>query len=554
MAVNQVSIPERAPFSWNLSGWYVRVIAMGLALVLAIAQTIGPNAYSPLEIDEQVTYYLADGYIPVSLWRRCIEQSATPPLYFWIVSCVVDFGQRYPNLATDEWWLRLPSLGCFLLAIATIAALAERCWRGMGGVAALLLACHPQAVAYSVYARPYITGIFLQLLAAWFWISLRKPGWRFFQVLGAFAAIVALVWTHYLFILVWPWLWFLAWLVPTEQGGEGGPHQQKPPAVNNLHPNREPCSMVALSGLFLLAVFAVLPLGAGIVRLWSLAPALTWVTSLPPFIQYLEILRLRALVITLTAGLIGWGVCWWRGKKLSNHDVLPWLIIWLMVLLGPLVTLWVAATWVSPALAQTRYHAAQIGVFVLALTGLLRFLGGQKGAYVLAMLFLVADQFPWQLEQRLRRPVHHDPYWRDAARFLEARARPNDLILVQSGLVESQLLPLYHYDDGYQEYVTSRLSHFYGPSLPPRLALPLPWVEGTWISHYQKKLTETTAKGGDIWLVLSADTDVGQTTENGVRHWLQREQFVDVCLVEQPVARIYHCKRQAESSPSRQNR
>jgi hypothetical protein len=145
--------------------------------------------------------------------------------------------------------------------------------------------------------------------------------------------------------------------------------------------------------------------------------------------------------------------------------------------------------------------------------------------------------------ERLRQPDRHDHFWLDAARTFSKSTRPGDLVLVQSGLVENRLMPAFFGDDGYQEYTTSRLSDFYWPNPVARLTLPLPWMEGDWQKAYALRIDETTSASGRVWLVISADSDIGQSTERGAIAWLESRGFRLRVISPDRVARILVAER-----------
>ena len=127
------------------------------------------------------------------------------------------------------------------------------------------------------------------------------------------------------------------------------------------------------------------------------------------------------------------------------------------------------------------------------------------------------------------------------------RAGPGDLVFVQSGLVETKLVPLRFEDEGFQEYTTSRLSDFYLHVDVKRLSLPLIWpppnATADWRQNYTERLWRACADGKRVWVVLSADSDVGELCERNTRQWLTQLGVRVEVLSDLRVARILraHC-------------
>src|SRR5215207_5651362 len=112
------------------------------AMAIVLLQAVPANQKTPLEIDEQVTYYIAHGQTPNSVWKRAFEQSATPPLSFWFVKASSALRHSI-GVGSREFWLRFPSLAAYLVSVWLV-------WRIVGreygpsaaSAAALILSLH----------------------------------------------------------------------------------------------------------------------------------------------------------------------------------------------------------------------------------------------------------------------------------------------------------------------------------------------------------------------------------------------------------------------------
>lgn len=531
--------------------WCLRLVFVG-ALVLGAAQTLGPVLASPLSIDEQVTYYLACGQTPPTVFERVQTQSATPPLPFWLTHASMRLGAIVGFWPAPEAWLRLPSWCSFLLAMVVVRSLGDRLLGGgMGSVAALLLACQPDAVYHATQARPYSLGLLANLVAALGLLRLRTGGWRPLLLAGFLSADVALLWTHYLFAAILPAQLLMACLMAPGHGAASASTAERP----------LPVAIVAAAQL--LAGLSLVLLAPALFRLGNEGPVLNWITERRPWYAQLGLLawdpqlvgRIGAQGMTwmalgeilaqpLVAAVIA-GILFGLGRTLfgtgraagrRNGRALAMLALWFVV---PIYLLWGGSRLFGASLAQPRYFAIQAAPAVLLLAWVLRQLGRTTiGALLLALLLVFMGGLYGRVGAAICHPVQHDRYWLEAAQRLNELAKPRDLVLVQSGLVETLLVPHRFADAGFQEYTTSRLSDFYLRAPVRRLSLPLEWSDGPWLTEYGREVAATRASGGTIWLVISADSDLGAAVETAALAWLRAQRFTVAHISDERVAHI----------------
>ena len=116
---------------------------------------------------------------------------------------------------------------------------------------------------------------------------------------------------------------------------------------------------------------------------------------------------------------------------------------------------------------------------------------------------------PWQLG-RLGSPA--DKQWREVSTQVGEQGKPEEPIFVNCGLVESSLVPAYHSDPIFMEYVACRVGKFYLPASHPRIALPSFWDDQT------RQFYEDTLKVQSpdvIWVACATDTDLSRSSLSG---------------------------------------
>ena len=97
---------------------------------------------------------------------------------------------------TTEWLMKLPFIICGVAAVYTAYAIGKRWFNQTTGLlVATILTCAQYFVFYSVIARPYISGLFLCLLALKYWLEIlfsETPQKKHYILFAIFAALSAL--------------------------------------------------------------------------------------------------------------------------------------------------------------------------------------------------------------------------------------------------------------------------------------------------------------------------------------------------------------------------
>ena len=128
---------------------------------------------------------------------------------------------------------------------------------------------------------------------------------------------------------------------------------------------------------------------------------------------------------------------------------------------------------------------------------------------------------PWQLG-RLGSPT--DAEWSEVGLYLTEHSAPGEPVFVQSGLVESSLIPLYAGDLMFMEYVACRVSRFYLETHHPRYGLPFSWDVKTGVQDYFRNVlpdikSSEIANGAaeSFWIAAATDTDLNRNSLAGMQ-------------------------------------
>lgn len=520
---NALSTPVAVPTANRFVVWG----CLAIAVAAFALQTIGPNLVNSLDIDEQVTYYIARGHHPETVRERAMAQSATPPLYFWLADWSLSLGELVTGDRHREWWLRFPAWLAMLASLAATYLFASHHFgNSTGAAAAILLACHGEIIHYATQARPYTLGVLESLVALFCLVRLRTPDWRWTHVAGFLAANVALLWTHYLFGVLLPVELFVALLL-----------RPSPVADNQTRP---PVLLLSVAGLLLLAGGSLLPLSFGVLRLIEDGANRNWITTLRPWSDTFRLFAATTFAhLFLILGTINWGVRGFRGAGRWPLILAVWVFI-------PSTVLWLAG-WHDTnlaSLAQMRYIVILAGPAVLFDVLILRSIAGNRWVCGAVLLFVVLERTPWRIVDAVRSPLRHGDEWRQAAHVLDESGKPGDVVLVYSGLTEARFVLVSYADEGYQEYTTSRLSDFYLRTPMQKLTLPIAWTSppGQWTEAYLAKIDAACRQGNDVWLVIAADTDFGQRCETQVTDWLQSNGLNVAVITPHRIARVLHAE------------
>lgn len=503
----------------NAEKWPTLVLSA--ALLLGAVQTIGPAIHSPLAIDEQITYYLCFGGEPPGVLERCLEEAATPPLYFWLARGSSEWGAAVAPGRAREFWLRLPSILAFLGSIVLTARLGDRLL-GAGAPAAFLFAVNPHAAGLAIQARPYLLSVFLYLVVLAALVRMRQCGAGRFSSASFFLGNAALPWTHYMNA---PFMALEPVLAPLSRpAGE-----------------KRPAGMGSILFLLALAAATALPLLPTIQRIWEYRQYLTWAVERQRWSAPIEWFAPRPLLVVVVAALAlaarrrwasvrtDWRPAWDEMRSVG------FLTIWTLV---PAYSLWSLGRFAGSGVAQPRYLLPCLPAATMLLVWLLRRCGGGRVAILLVLVYATLDGTWGRVASLWNEPVRHDGAWRDAAQLLVRESRPADFVLVQSGVAETALAVVRYGDVSYQQYATSRLSDFYGPIPAERWTLPRFWIDSEWRRCYDRRIDQALQEGGRIWIVLAADTEFGNESEAQVRDWLAGKGLATRQVREDPIARV----------------
>lgn len=443
----------------------------------------------PLALDEHGSYWLVDSELPSSASQRSLDYAAIPPLSAWLEQAFLyAFG-------SSEFVFRLPSALCYLAAIGVAwLASAHLMDRFTGGLAALLLAWHPDVDEVRI-ARCY--GLLMLLSALLIWCTVlwrRDPRSRYWPLVWAIVAAGCL-WTHYVALPLIGMAWLTVFVKPDE---------------TNVPSIRLPAVM---TGGLLTALLCV-PLAPAILRLREWSPFLNYMPDGQPWWRTLGPLWWAGA----PAGLLVAGLA--RSRR--HTGPIPWRRVLLPALwtLVPLACLVLLARGDMSSLANPRYRIPYAAAGACFLAAGLRALNPRPLATTLAALVAIgatwgfSETNPWQL-RRLGAPA--DVEWHNAAQFIQMLGRPGEPVFVQSGLVESYLVPAMYNDPLFLEYVGCRISRFYLQAHHPRVGLPYFYETPPELAQALKQnMSPETDVPLAFWVAAATDTDLNQASLAGI--------------------------------------
>ncbi len=464
-----------------------------------LAPALGAGA---LALDEHVSYWMLDSEHPGTVQSRCLEYGAVPPLGSWLQAASVRlFGK-------SEWALRLPSLVAAWLSLVVVFITARHLPPSnaddgtlRGGVAACLLACHPDLLDEVRIGRCYGLVLLVATLVLLATLRWREKLCSFPRSLAWTLSASALIWTHYTAALLVAVSWsFLA--VAVVYSGI------RSKAGRNL----------AISSL-LLGILC-LPLWPAVVRLREWGPFLNMLAPEASVWQTISSFWWLGLPLGGLAALVA-GALLVRnsrpaGPKWMERD---WLLLGCS--LFPLGVIAFIAVDDLSSLANPRYRVAYAPAGALWMAQWLTRTGSWKPAVIgllvaLGAAWSVQPLRPWQLG-RLGSPA--DTSWRELSELIATQGQPGEPIFVQSGLVESSLVPGYFTDPVFMEYVACRVSKFYLPAAYPRQGLPYFWDEAT-LRHFENDLRSQSPPA--LWIACATDTDLNRGSLTGMQQLVEK--------------------------------
>jgi len=480
----------------------------------------------PLVLDEHGSYWIVGPDNPKSLLERSLNFAATPPLSFLLQKVSLAIGGESP-LA-----MRVPTAICYLLAIiATFALGRELLGPFGGGLAAVLFAWHPAVLDEVRIARMYGPSVLFAALAFWCTVRWRRApnslGWGL-----AWAFVNAgLVWSQYVNVpVVGMELVVLAFVPPL-----------------NFRQGRRALYLMLLA--FILLLVALVPL----------YPTLLYLLEWGAYLTYDAVPRAIWQVvgplwwIGLPAGLFA-GVVFARRlpsfSRSANRQAWLLLLIWGIV---PLFVFAVASQGTFAAMASNpRYRLAFTPASACLLAACLACFRWRAASMAAVLVTLVAT---WGFVGRspfepTRVGGRNARDWKAMAEYVQQHGEAGEPIFVQSGLVESNLLPAMFDDDVYMDYISCRLGRFYLKTPHPRYGLPARWYgigNEVQVVRFYADLIDSTCNSSQssVWVACATDTDLNRMSLAGLREILQRRNMTAVDAQEFSTAVLirYRCNR-----------
>jgi len=389
---------------WLIGGFF------GLGVFLRIYGFWSPELWT----DEYGTWWVvAGGWGDVA--RRVLRYGGQSPLYYLIVKLWTD------ALGPGPVSLRLPSILCGIGTLGVAYPLGMRVFNDRHAALLTLaaFAVHEKLIWYSQEARPYSLALLCTMLSFLFYLRLLDSG-KLADRIGYVVVTALLYYTHYLFgVVVLVQILYLclrqglAWV--RDQGWRAA---------------------------YLVLGLISLP---GAAQLWTIGErreSMSWFSQGPaaPFNLAVEMLGPPVFsAVGLVVLAVGLGESDRGGADRNGRRDL--VLLWL---LAPIAIFGVASVVLGVALLYSRYllSIAPAGVLVVAwLMASARRTRWRKWAPLSACLAVTTI---WHLVPALATfgafSARPDERWRSVAHEVERSARDDDLILVQSGFFEGNLL------------------------------------------------------------------------------------------------------------------
>lgn len=469
-------------------------------LLLALALLSGAGLMSPLwfagplSLDEHCSYWIVAGPSGGSICTRSLQYAATPPLSSWMQRLsLAAFGK-------SEFAFRLPSALCYLAAIGmTFLVGTTLDSRTTGGLAALLVAWHPEALQDVRLARPY--GLLLLLSAMLLWGAAcwwARPASRWGPALVVVSAI-ALLWTHYVAVL----------LLATVGGALLMARGSSPAGIR---PRR-----VHVLGAGLVIALATLPLLPAVQRMAEWSPFLNYRQQAPPLSELVGPVWWSTAAAALVVSLL-------PGRRTADEQASGRRLTLIAAAWGllPVLVLALLAHGDLTSLANPRYRVPFVVGGSCCITAIIRWRAPRDGwaiaacTVVIIFAWWIGGVWPWDLG-RLNDPLAAE--WKDLAERIDRAGRAGEPVFVQGGLIESSLVPAMYDDQAFLEYVACRTSRFYLESEHPRIGLPFLWDQQSGVTDaFRQRLQNLPASGHrSFWLACALDTDLNRNSCDGLQ-------------------------------------
>ncbi len=453
------------------------LILLALAILISLCCDTPVLFYSPLSMDEHVSWWIVSPDNPGTLLSRSLDYSATPP----ISSLLQRIGV---SVFDNDVGLRLPSEIVSVLAMILVYMVGVQLGGGwMGGLAALLLALHPDVREYSRMARPYALLLLTGALLLFFSVRWIQSG-RWTALLGVMFAAATCIWTHY---LATPWVVaVIVWLFFCK--------------------GRDQRSIIELMAVCVMIAIACLPLAAPVFRLMEWAPEMSFRTE-SSWSDLLTSWWTIAVPVSVTfAVLLHFSQ---RDRKLVDWTW-GWSLLWLSV--SVVMAAIFANVLGNSTLLEPRYRIVTAPVTALFVSWILTRIPAWRSTNLLTVVLIVTamwgirHQKPWESGQHSLA----DDRWESVGKELSRRVKEGDVVMVYSGLVEQRILPYFFEDPMWHDYVCSRIEspeyHVEGR----HIGLPFFMPESGDLPAYYNSLFRTLPMRVSIHCAIATDTDLGQ--------------------------------------------
>ena len=491
------------------------------ALVVILLQAVPANQLSPVWIDEQVTYYIARGRTPDTVWSRAFEQSATPPGFFWLVAASSSVGDAV-GIGSPEFWLRLPSLIAYLASMLIAWGMARREFGPSAASAtAVIFAIHRAGAGMAMESRPYAVGLLLGLIALECLLRLRhSKQWRWSAGIFFWSALAALPWMHYLFAVLYLPA-FLQVVFSKEYVGF----------------RRRLVAGMVVAGLF------SLPLIPGFLRIREISAFLETISETSITSSFRNLLHVKGLAAAIaTAFVLGRFPLRTSSSRFQGppHSGWAWILIWWLLPMSTLIVVSIVRR--QPTLATLHYSLPVFGPFAVVIAGMFASLSRGRFAAFAALVYMFVSIHGVETWKRIRQPQWMNSEWKWAGELLREQAGTADIAFVQSGLVEVNLTPIKYADVAFQEYATSMLSELYAGGGFRRLALPyeFPKPGGEFLVDYSRRVEDARKAKAKVWLVIHPDFE--ERCQRGFERWIRDQGFRTEIVRQNEFVHVLRCE------------
>lgn len=491
--------------------WPMALVAF--ALLSGVGLMIPTVFAGPLVLDEYGTYWLVGPENPGTLWQRSLDYENIPPLSPYLQRLLCQ------TFGTSELSLRLLSMLSYWLAIVAVYLLGrDLLGRMQGGLAAVVLAWHPEALGEIRIARCYGLTMVLSTLA--FWVTVRwsrKPvsPW----ILPWVALNAALAWTHYLNagLIVAQSVWLL-WSLRR----------------SSLHA----WTLCAIG--FGTVIASTIPLMGPIFRIAAWGESFNFQPEAPVW------------EVIIPLWWLGLPTAWLIGRWLMSRSHRPALVVpnlsTIVLLLAwgllPALLAAVLARGDLSSLSNPRYRIGFVAASACLLVACLSHRRTPAVATVSILLALTlgwctAPRWPWEMK-RLGNPRAVE--WREMAFDIEEHGVPGEPIFVQGGLGEGFMVPTMYDDLVFQDYVACRMGRFYLKTEHPRYGLPFLWGQSRDLVEFYETLVREHAKSPHptVWVASATDTDLNRSSFAGIHGILLRMGYRELDRKERPNTVLVH--------------